>query len=116
MAGLVAGAFDLDLAQRPVAARGRSQSGPARLGAETRHHFRLFPAALAGQNAAMGTVHKFRRPPKNQAQFRGYRPNPSQGPGGRRPRWSLRRLRPWQRSLIAWIVLIALAAGIALAF
>jgi hypothetical protein len=60
----------------------------------------------------MGTVHKFKRPPKNQKQFRGYR---SQGPGGpgrgKPPRgpglWA--RLKPWQRSLAAWALLIALA-------
>lgn len=55
----------------------------------------------------MGTVHKFKRPPKNQQQFKGYRP---QGvPAGKSPRW---RLRDWQRSAIAWLALVLLAVGI----
>ncbi len=62
----------------------------------------------------MGTVHKFQKPPKNQGQFKGYRPG-SPG-GGKPPRgggfWQ--RLRPWQRSLIAWVGLVALATGIVL--
>jgi hypothetical protein len=41
----------------------------------------------------MGTVHKFRRPPKNKDQFRGYTPSPEpDGPKGpKRPRrkWGL---------------------------
>lgn len=58
----------------------------------------------------MGTVHKFKRPPKNQQQFRGYRPQPSQGPGGNKPpRWSL---RGWQRSVLAWSALVLVAVGI----
>lgn len=71
----------------------------------------------------MGTVHKFKRPPKNQNQFRGYRPQGGGGPGrGKPPRgpgawtrfWA--RLKPWQRSLAAWAVLIALAVGARLLF
>lgn len=58
----------------------------------------------------MGTVHKFKRPPKNQQQFRGYRPGQPQNAGSRKP--PRRPLRPWQRSLIAWSVLILLAVGI----
>lgn len=60
----------------------------------------------------MGTVHKFKRPPKNQGQFKGYRPGAPGGgkPPGRGSLWS--RMRPWQRSLAAWAVLIAIAAGI----
>jgi hypothetical protein len=60
----------------------------------------------------MGTVHKFKRPPKNQQQFKGYRPGgpdprkPPQGPGF----WQ--RLRSWQRSALAWTLLVALAGGI----
>jgi len=59
--------------------------------------------------AAMGTVHKFKRPPKNQEQFRGYRPKLAQSTVGAKPR---RRLSGWQRSVIAWLGLILLAAGI----
>jgi hypothetical protein len=55
----------------------------------------------------MGTVHKFKRPPKNQQQFRGYRPQP---PGGGKP--PRRQLRDWQRSVIAWSVLVLVATGI----
>ena len=55
----------------------------------------------------MGTVHKFKRPPKNQQQFKGYRP---QGPGvGKAPRG---QLRDWHKSVIAWIVLVLVAVGI----
>lgn len=55
----------------------------------------------------MGTVHKFKRPPKNQQQFKGYRPQAS--PAGKSPRW---RLRDWQRSVIAWLALVLLAVAI----
>jgi hypothetical protein len=55
----------------------------------------------------MGTVHKFKRPPKNQGQFRGYRPQPANGSG--KP---ARQLRDWQRSAIAWSALVLLATGI----
>ena len=57
----------------------------------------------------MGTVHKFKRPPKNEQQFKGYRPGsvtPRQKPG----LW--RRLRPWQQTVLGWLLLIAVAAGI----
>jgi hypothetical protein len=58
----------------------------------------------------MGSVHKFKRPPKNENQFRGYRPQPPGGPGGGRPkRW---KLRDWQKSAIAWSVLVLVATGI----
>jgi hypothetical protein len=61
----------------------------------------------------MGTVHKFKRPPKNEQQFKGYRPHGSGRPpgsgGGKPRRW---QLRDWQRSLIAWSALILLAVGI----
>lgn len=53
----------------------------------------------------MGTVHKFKRPPKNQQQFRGHRPDLSKNPGGR-------KLRDWQRSVIAWLALVLFAAGL----
>jgi hypothetical protein len=56
----------------------------------------------------MGTVHKFKRPPKNQQQFRGYRPKPP-GIDGKPPRGQ----RPgWQKSLLAWSALLLLAAAI----
>ena len=57
----------------------------------------------------MGDVHKFRRPPKNKQQFRGYVPSSAArkpGAGQRRP------LAPWKRSVIAWAILIALATGL----
>jgi len=58
----------------------------------------------------MGSVHKFRRPPKNEGQFRGYRPDPPDGPRGRkRPRW---QLRAWHKTVLAWSALILSAAGI----
>jgi hypothetical protein len=54
----------------------------------------------------MGTVHKFKRPPKNQQQFRGYRPRPAKGGlGDKSP------LRDWQKSVLAWAALVTLAAG-----
>ena len=62
-----------------------------------------------GYFAPMGTVHKFKPRPKNEKQFRGYRPAASPGPGGGR---SPRRLRGWQRTAIAWTLLILLAVGI----
>lgn len=55
----------------------------------------------------MGSVHKFKRPPKNEQQFRGYRPQPPQGPRGGKPgRW---RLRDWQKSVLAWLALLLVA-------
>jgi hypothetical protein len=54
----------------------------------------------------MGTVHKFKRPPKNRQQFRGYRPQPPRPDGHEPPR---RRLRGWKRSAIAWSALVLLA-------
>ena len=57
----------------------------------------------------MGSVHKFKRPPKNEQQFRGYRPQSGTGIGRGKPaRW---RLRAWQKSVIAWSVLLLVAAG-----
>ena len=58
----------------------------------------------------MGTIHKFKRPPKNENQFKGFRPLGSAGPVRRPGLW--RRLHSWQRSLIAWVLLVAVAAGI----
>lgn len=58
----------------------------------------------------MGTVHKFKRPPKNKQQFRGYRPQPRVQAGGGKP---LRRNLPgWLRSVMAWSALILLATAI----
>ena len=58
----------------------------------------------------MGSVHKFKRPPKNERQFKGYQPQPPHGPrGGNSPH---RRLRDWQKSVIAWSAMVLLAAGI----
>jgi len=55
----------------------------------------------------MGTVHKFKRPPKNEQQFRGYQPHLRKGAG----KTAGRRLRGWQTSVIAWSCLILLAVG-----
>jgi hypothetical protein len=63
---------------------------------------------LLADSAPMGTVHKFKRPPKNEGQFRGYRPA-ADALGKRRKR----PLRGWQRSLIAWAGLIVVAAALA---
>ena len=57
----------------------------------------------------MGSVHKFQRPPKNEQQFKGYRPSQANGPRGGKP--ARRRLRNWQMSLIAWSALVLLAAA-----
>ena len=58
----------------------------------------------------MGSVHKFQRPPKNEQQFKGYRPAPPNGP--RVGKSARRQLRNWQMSLIAWLALVLLAVGI----
>lgn len=59
---------------------------------------------------AMGTIHKFKRPPKNESQFKGFQPlgpaTPKRAPGRRQ------KLQPWQRGLLAWTLLIMIAAGI----
>ena len=63
----------------------------------------------AGQvdTAGMGTVHKFRRPPKNKGQFRGQPPK-RPGPGKRRLR------RPWWlREKVLALAILGLAAGAA---
>jgi len=54
----------------------------------------------------MGTIHKFNRPPKNEKQFRGYRPDPA----ARKP--ARRRLPERWRSAAAWLALIALAVAL----
>lgn len=55
----------------------------------------------------MGSVHKFPRPPKNEQQFKGYRPAARTGSRGQPPgHW---RLRDWQKSLLAWSVLVLMA-------
>lgn len=58
----------------------------------------------------MGTVHKFKRPPKNQQQFRGYRPQAPRPPDEPVPQ--RRKLPNWLRSVIAWSALILLATAI----
>jgi hypothetical protein len=55
----------------------------------------------------MGTVHKFKRPPKNQQQFKGYRPEVTEA-----GKSSRRRLSDWQKSVLAWSLLVLLAVGI----
>jgi hypothetical protein len=58
----------------------------------------------------MGSVHDFKRPPKNERQFKGYRPEP---PNGSRDRETARRqLRDWQKSLLAWSALVLFAVSI----
>lgn len=57
----------------------------------------------------MGSVHKFKRPPKNTQQFQGYRPNPTTLPPGGKP--GARQLRDWQKTAIAWSVLVVLATA-----
>lgn len=57
----------------------------------------------------MGTVHKFKRPPKNERQFRGYQPK--SGTGNPRVAPAKWQLRPWQRSLLAWSSLAMVATG-----
>lgn len=58
----------------------------------------------------MGTIHKFKRPPRNEKQFKGYRPTGSAGLRPASGHWQ--KLRPWQKSAIAWLLLIAIAAAI----
>jgi len=58
----------------------------------------------------MGTVHKFKRPPKNKRQFKGYRPmSPSDHGDSASVGW---QLRPWQRSLLAWLAIALFASGL----
>lgn len=58
----------------------------------------------------MGTVHKFRPPPKNKGQFKGPKLTGfASHQHGRRRR---RHMRPWQKTLLAWLLLVAIAAGI----
>ena len=59
---------------------------------------------------AMGSVHKFKRPPKNEQQFRGYRPPPPAGAARQSP--ARRRLRNWQKGTFVWSVLIVVATGL----
>jgi hypothetical protein len=58
----------------------------------------------------MGIVHKFKRPPKNERQFRGYRPRSSESPSA--PTAPRRSLRSWQQSAIAWLILVLVAVAI----
>jgi hypothetical protein len=58
----------------------------------------------------MGTVHKFKRPPKNEQQFRGYSPQP--GGDSSRQNHSPRRLTGWQQTALAWSALILAATAI----
>ena len=55
----------------------------------------------------MGTIHKFKRPPKNQKQFE---PDPPQRPGARKP--MRLRLTGWQASAAAWLGLLLIAVGL----
>jgi hypothetical protein len=58
----------------------------------------------------MGSVHEFKRPPKNERQFKGYRPELSNGM--RSPKSARWQLRNWQKSLLAWSALVLLAVGL----
>lgn len=59
----------------------------------------------------MGTVHKFKKPPRNQQQFRGYRPKtPRRGPP-RKPRW---RQSKWLGKWLGLAIIIALSIALAL--
>lgn len=58
----------------------------------------------------MGTVHKFKRPPKNQKQFQGYTPRPIEGLSDKKRRRL--KLRDWQASVVAWLALLLVAVGI----
>ena len=62
----------------------------------------------------MGTVHKFKRPPKNRGQFKGWKPEPP-----RDPRGDSRKSAPWWRRnwLGKWlgpVLVLALAVGLGL--
>jgi len=57
----------------------------------------------------MGTVHKFKRPPKNERQFQGYRPTPLETRGAKPRRW---QLRGWQQTVLAWSALVLVAVAI----
>jgi hypothetical protein len=58
----------------------------------------------------MGSVHEFKRPPKNERQFKGYRPKlPNGVRDDKSARWQLRN---WQKSLLAWSVLVLFTVGI----
>lgn len=63
----------------------------------------LADGSTKADSRQMGTVHQFKRRPKNQRQFRGYRPEPPKGP--RRPRW-------WERSWLLWALLVAVVSGV----
>ncbi|MEO5587002.1 MAG: hypothetical protein ABIQ81_04850 [Novosphingobium sp.] len=58
----------------------------------------------------MGTVQKFKRPPKNHMQFQGYTPRRINGLGDKKRR--LFRLRDWQASVAAWLALLMVTVGI----
>lgn len=58
----------------------------------------------------MGSVHDFKRPPKNERQFKGYRPEPSNWRRDGEP--ARRQLRDWQKSLLAWSALVLFAVTI----
>jgi hypothetical protein len=58
----------------------------------------------------MGSVHDFKRPPKNEQQFKGYRPKLPKGVAdARAARWQLRN---WQKTLLAWSALVLFAVGL----
>ena len=60
--------------------------------------------------AAMGDVHEFKRPPRNEQQFRGYRPQPTDNAGRAKP--ARRQWRGWQKNVIVWSTLLLVATGI----
>lgn len=65
---------------------------------------------FAATVSRMGTVHNFKRSPANDGQFRGYQPKSASGASHAAAAKS--RLRPWQRSLLAWSSLAMFATGV----
>lgn len=52
----------------------------------------LAPASCLADTSLMGTVHNFRRPPKNRQQFRGWRPPSPKPPKRPRQKWGVAAL------------------------
>lgn len=69
-----------------------------------------------GDKAAMGTVHNFRRRPKNQGQFHGWQPKPPRDPRRQRPQKSRRRWWQWRWTGLALIAALAVGLGFVRSF
>ena len=70
----------------------------------------LCPETGSGMIGCMGTVHKLKRPPKNERQFGGYKPELKIGARARK-----NRLR-WNRAVLvpaAWIVILCVVTALA---